>query len=121
MQKDRFVPQAQGTIETLGFWSRMPPAIASIGQSSRSSFVPPSLRYGAAFSLRARQSAAIIASDARPCRLPVIHDQGLALGHFLHRILHTFPAKATQLDTAVRHVLHSEGGHLVDEYGGHLK
>jgi hypothetical protein len=32
-------------------------AITSIGRSSRSSCVPPSLRYGAAFSLRARRSS----------------------------------------------------------------
>ena len=54
-QKDTAVPQ--GTIEHSAFGLAHGSAMVSICRSSRSSFVPPSLRCDAAFSLRARRSS----------------------------------------------------------------
>src|ERR1700730_10745454 len=61
-----------GTTETLAFGLARRSAIASLGRTSRSSFVPPSLRCGAAFSLRARRSeGGILPMADKPGRIAI--------------------------------------------------
>jgi hypothetical protein len=71
MQKTR--PSRQGRSKRSAFGPRSS-ASQSSDRSSRSSFVPPSLRYGAAFSLRARRSSksegGILTMADKPGRVP---------------------------------------------------
>src|ERR1700730_11253813 len=85
--KEMSVPP--GTIETFGSGSLASGSTSvSAHRSSRSSFVPPSLRFGAAFSLRARRSSksegGILTMADKPGRIPLLRTrtQHFVLGYF---------------------------------------
>jgi hypothetical protein len=86
--KQKGCPSRNGRSKHSAFGLAHGAAIVSIRRSSRSSFVPPSLRYGAAFSLRARCSSksegGILTMADKPGRIPLLRTrtQHFVLGYF---------------------------------------